>query len=136
MGSLNRRAVVALSGCLLLALASCGLLILFTMLSGRPGFRMGDNSHSVVIKNETGEAVILYDCDRSAPACRKPMAAGQILLNAWVIPFPTKEGRIPGRRRIEADDLDGNLVFCRIYAYEELVASGWEIRIVKGELAC
>jgi hypothetical protein len=90
-----------------------------------------DPSHDVSIHNAFNEPVDLYSFERK-PEYRLHVEPGQTITQGW--PY----GWGPPRRRIEALNAAGALIFCEIVTTgtDDLGKRGWRIEIGPGHPSC
>jgi hypothetical protein len=106
---------------LIVVLASCGLIP-----------TLGDPTRTVTVRNTFSEPVDLYTLERK-PNYRVRLAAGQSFSQGWMFPISADDRRV---RRVEADTLQGDHVFCLDVTYEVLVRRNWTIEVSPGHPRC
>ena len=90
---------------------------------------IGDPTHGVSIHNGFGETIQVYTGQRTLEY-RLNMAPGQTITQGW--PY----GWGPARRRIEAFNAAGMMVFCEIVITDDLGNRGWRIEVAPGHPSC
>lgn len=87
---------------------------------------LGDPSHEVTVKNETGQPIVFYE-DRRLTAYGRRLEAGETRAWQWL-----EHGAYsPG-----ADDLSGEKIFCRYLLNRELRRSHYQITVVHDPASC
>ena len=94
---------------------------------------IGDRTHAVTIRNRLDRPIIEYSYGRRDPTLREMLAPGETLVQTWRSPIGSDDGR---KRRVEADDDTGKLVFCADYGYQDLLRVDWTIDVVVGFERC
>ncbi len=94
---------------------------------------IGDPGHGVFIHNATGARIVLYSMGGEQPALKETLQPDATIPTSWTIPSGPNDAR---QRKVEAEDLQGRLLFCRRYTYAELDRIRWRVEIVSGQLNC
>lgn len=89
----------------------------------------------VDIQNATGVPIVLWSAGRGSAGGRSKLEVGQTKNNAWLGPPPGPMREQP-MYRVDADDLSGEPIYCRVFSYQELEAQRWRITIRYGENVC
>lgn len=93
---------------------------------------IGDASHDVDIRNATGRDVLVIQ-HGAGPGRSQSLGAGATIKTAWLWPLSHMDAR---RRRVEAEDLGGKLIYCREFGFADLESIRWTIELREGELLC
>jgi len=83
----------------------------------------------MTIHNGFSEAIDVYTYERT-PQYRVHFEPGQTIAQGW------PDGWGPSRRRIEAVNGAGTLIFCEILITDDLGKRGWRIDIAPGHPSC
>lgn len=94
---------------------------------------VGDLTRAVRIRNHMDVPVVEYSYGRRDARYRERLAVGESIVQTWMYPISPGDSR---KRRIEADDEAGTLVFCSDVGYEDLVKSEWRVDIAPGHERC
>ncbi len=119
--------------------ALLGFLATLTLLGMAGGYREPEwvlhQSRPVSIENAAGVPIISWTAGRGFDGGRVELQPGQVEGTAWGA-LPPGELRRRATHRIEADNLSGIPIFCRIYTDPELDAFGWRFEITRGQIRC
>ena len=94
-----------------------------------------DPGVDVRIQNTTDEYVEIYSWSTRSSSVKYPdlkLGPQQEKVTSWLTSDPRNL-----RRRVEARDKDGNVLFCHIYTWKDRVSDElWEVVIIKGQNSC
>lgn len=94
---------------------------------------MGDSFKDVVLHNATDVTLaVFHNGGREVPASRVEITAGTSYTAGWLWPISSDDFRT---RKVEALDLQGQLIYCKAFSYGELQRLGWKVEIVR-ERSC
>lgn len=97
-------------------------------------FLPSDVSRDVAIENRTNARVVVYlDGRRDLPALRMTLGPGETWRDGWLWPVQPDDVR---RRKVEAEDEQGNVIFCKRYSRLDLDQIGWRIEMTAGVASC
>jgi hypothetical protein len=106
------------------ALASAVILGVL-VLTGCGPFAFGDPLQAVVIENRTDVSVRVYQ-DGDSRKLPLDIATHETARTAFAWPIDVSDGR---KRKILADDVNGRLVYCERFSYQDLIRVDWHISI-------
>lgn len=86
---------------------------------------IGTATRDVHITNGLGEPVLVYTFDRN-PRFAQRVEPGGVWRDTWMYPLTSRDRR---KVRVEADDLQGQPVFCADYGYDDLSRLNWRIQL-------
>jgi hypothetical protein len=112
------------------------LFFLFSLCAACGTLQLGDPTKAVEIHNASDVPLVVFDEGRNRWNEGWVIQPGETSKAAWIIPTPGVSGKLIHGRRVEAEDLAGNRVFCRYYNYEELKDAGWRVELTKGDIQC
>lgn len=105
--------------------------VLFVTALGACGVLPGDKGLPIAFVNRTGETIILYEKGRANPSYRKELAPDERSQNVWV--DSRLDERMKNERiyKVEATTPSGDVVFCHVYSFNELVRVNWTVELRK-----
>jgi len=108
------------------------LSLLASLVASACGFPIGDQTHDVTVRNREDVAVVVYSYGRD-PRYKDAIGPGQSTKQSWMYPITPDDRRV---RRVEADNAQGTLVFCRDISFADLQRTNWTVDVAVGYEAC
>ena len=107
-------------------------LVLFVAVVGASAC-LGDLSHEAWIENAADRELTVYLLGRAYPAHKVVLEPGETHRDNYLYSEPRDRSFIA---QIEATDAEGQLFYCRRYAYPDMEKIGWRVRITGRDIAC
>ena len=93
---------------------------------------IGDRTRDVTVHNGLDVPITVYSFGRD-PRYKLVLAPGETTAQAWMYPISPEDFR---KRRVEADDQSGRLLFCVDVNYRDLVTWKWTLDVAGGHESC